>query len=79
MLDQLIGQEPTPDFVVMLDEENRRLLGLLRDDKLRQIARYRIEGYTMQEIAAEFALSKRAIERKLQLIRATWARELFSS
>jgi RNA polymerase sigma factor (sigma-70 family) len=72
-LDQLVGEEPTPDFLVMLEEQNRRLLGLLRDDRLRQIAISRIEGYTVAEIAAELAVSTRSVERKLQLIRTKWA------
>jgi RNA polymerase sigma factor (sigma-70 family) len=77
-LDQLVGEEPTPEFLVILDEQNQRLLGLLRDDRLRQIAISRIEGYTVPEIAAELAVSTRSIERKLQLIRSKWARELSS-
>jgi RNA polymerase sigma factor (sigma-70 family) len=75
-LDQLVGEEPTPDFLVILEEQNRRLLGLLRDDRLRQIAISRIEGYTVAEIATELAVSTRSIERKLQLIRSKWARDL---
>jgi RNA polymerase sigma factor (sigma-70 family) len=74
-LDQLVGEEPTPEFLVMLDEQNRRLLGLLRDDRLRQIAISRIEGYTVAEIATELAVSTRSVERKLQLIRTTWAHD----
>jgi DNA-directed RNA polymerase specialized sigma24 family protein len=74
-LDQLVGEEPTPDFLVMLEEENRRLLGLLRDDSLRKIAISRIEGYTVAEIAAELAVSTRSVERKLRLIRNKWVHD----
>jgi DNA-directed RNA polymerase specialized sigma24 family protein len=52
------------------------LLGLLRDDVLRQIALLRIEGYQVEEIAATIGISTRSIERKLQLIRRAWARQL---
>jgi RNA polymerase sigma factor (sigma-70 family) len=75
-LDELIGSHPTPEFIVMLEEENRRLLRLLRDDDLRQIAVYRVEGYTVAEIAAQLSISTRSIERKLELIRRKWASEL---
>jgi RNA polymerase sigma factor (sigma-70 family) len=75
-LDQLVGEEPTPDFLAMLDEQNRRLLSLLRDDRLRQIAVSRIEGYTVSEIAAELAVSTRTVDRKLRLIRKKWAKDL---
>jgi RNA polymerase sigma factor (sigma-70 family) len=65
----IIGAEPTPDFLAMLDEQFQRLLGLLRDDRQRQIAIMRFEGYTVAEIAERFGISTRSIERKLQLIR----------
>jgi RNA polymerase sigma factor (sigma-70 family) len=75
-LDQLIGEDPTPDLLVMMEEQHRRLLGLLRDDHLRRIAVARIEGYTVAEIAKSLQVSTRSIERKLSLIRDVWTREL---
>ncbi|WP_425400381.1 ECF-type sigma factor [Aeoliella sp.] len=75
-LDRLVGEEPTPEFVVMLAEEHERLLGVLRDDQLRQIAVCRIEGFTVPEIAEDLQVSTRSIERKLQLIRGAWSKEL---
>ncbi len=75
-LDQLIGDSLTPEYLVAFAEESRRLMGLLRDDELRKIAVSRIEGYTVSEIAAGLALSTRSIQRKLQLIRDAWTREL---
>lgn len=75
-LDHLMGDDPTPEFMVMLDEQFRRLLGLLRDDCLRKVAILRIEGYSVAEIATQLDMGLRSVERKLQLIRATWASEL---
>ena len=72
-LDWIIGDEPSPEFLAILAEENARLLGLLRDDRLRSVATSRIEGYTIPEIAAKLAISTRSVERKLQLIRKAWA------
>ncbi len=77
-LDHLISNTPTPEFLVSLEEQHHRLLGLLRDDCLRQIAVFRIEGFTVPEIAVDLHLSKRSIERKLQLIRGVWSKELQS-
>jgi RNA polymerase sigma factor (sigma-70 family) len=74
--DHLVGDEPTPEFVVMLEEQSDRLLGLLRDDRLREIALSRIEGYTVEEIADDLAVSTRTVERKLQLIRSAWFKDL---
>ncbi len=78
VLDHLVSDTPTPEFLVSLDEQHTRLLGLLRDDRLRQIAVYRIEGFTVPEIAVDLRLSTRSIERKLQLIRGVWSKELQS-
>jgi RNA polymerase sigma factor (sigma-70 family) len=75
-LDQMIGNEPTPDFLAMLNEQHLRLLSLLPSDSLRQVAVARIEGYAVAEIAAKLGISIRAVERKLQIIRSKWSAEL---
>ena len=75
-LDNLIGEEPTGEFLAILGEEHQRLLHLLRDDRLRKIANARIEGYTNPEIAEELSISTRSVERKLQLIRNRWEQEV---
>jgi RNA polymerase sigma factor (sigma-70 family) len=75
-VDRVLSEEPMPEFIVMLEEQHNRLLGLLRDDQLRRIAVMRIEGFTVPEIADEFGVSSRSIERKLQLIRDVWTREV---
>jgi DNA-directed RNA polymerase specialized sigma24 family protein len=75
-LDLIIDSEPTPEFAVMLQEQHERLLWLLRDDCLRQIAVSRIEGFTVTEIAENLQSSTRSVERKLKLIRDIWSKEL---
>lgn len=75
-LEKLISPRPTPEFLAMLDEEHVRLLGLLRDEQLRKIAVWRIEGYTVGEIAERLGIARRSVERKLNLIRGKWSREL---
>jgi DNA-directed RNA polymerase specialized sigma24 family protein len=77
--DDLCGDDPTPDFLVALDEQHRHLLGMLRDDVLRQIAGATLEGYETQEIADRMHVSIRAVQRKLKVIRATWCRALVAS
>lgn len=73
---EIVSDEPTPEFVATLEDEQRRLLGLLRDDQLRDIAARRIEGYSVEEIAARLGISPRSVTRKLALIRNTWANEV---
>lgn len=73
--DDVVGAAPTPEFLVTLQEQNERMLGLLRDDCLRSIAMWRMEGFTVSEIAGKLAIGVRAVERKLRLIRDKWRRE----
>src|SRR5262249_51266936 len=45
-IEQVLGREPTPQFAAELAEECERLLNLLNDDRLREIAILKMEGYT---------------------------------
>jgi DNA-directed RNA polymerase specialized sigma24 family protein len=63
---------PTPEFAALVADECRDLLGRLRDDSLRDVARLRMEGYTNEEIAGRLGCSLRTVARKLELIRWTW-------
>jgi DNA-directed RNA polymerase specialized sigma24 family protein len=71
----IASQEPTPAFAAQVAEEYRRLLGLLGDDDLRRIALRKMEGYTVEEIAAELGCVPRTVKRRLQLIRRIWQEE----
>ena len=75
-LDNLIGDDPSPEFLVTLNEQHRHLLDLLQGETLRQVANSRIEGYTVAEIAANLGISQRAVRRKLQIIRTRWTDQL---
>ncbi len=74
--DQLVGQCPTPETITILEEECQRLFHLLPNTDLINIAKHRLEGYSVPEIAVILAISKRSVERKLGLIRNAWAEEL---
>ncbi len=71
-LERIIGPEPTPEFTAMVAEEYRRLLDGLGDDSLRQVAVWRMEGFTNDEIAARLGCARRTVARRLDLIRKTW-------
>jgi DNA-directed RNA polymerase specialized sigma24 family protein len=76
VLDQLVGREPTPEFAAQVAEEHQRRLDALGDPELRSIALWKMEGDTTNEIAAKLRRAPRTVERKLELIRSLWAREL---
>jgi RNA polymerase sigma factor (sigma-70 family) len=74
-IDQVTGAEPTPEFAALLADECRRLLVSLADERQRQIAVLRMEGYTNDEIARRLGCGVRSVVRKLELIRKTWLAE----
>jgi DNA-directed RNA polymerase specialized sigma24 family protein len=74
-LEQVVGREPTPDFALQVAEECRRLLDRLGDEGLRAVALYKMEGYTVEEIAARLGCVPRTVERKLRVIRWLWDEE----
>ena len=70
--DRFASQDPSPEFMAMMEERHEWLLMQLRDDSLRQVATLRLEGYANQEIAEQMDISLRSVERKLNLIRNEW-------
>jgi DNA-directed RNA polymerase specialized sigma24 family protein len=77
-LDQILGREPTPELAAEVADEYQRLLGELGDAELAAVAGWKMEGYSNAEIAEKLDCAPRTIERKLQLIRGMWERELAS-
>jgi RNA polymerase sigma factor (sigma-70 family) len=75
-LERLLSREPTPEDAAQMGDECRRLLDGLGDPQLRQIALWKVEGYTNEEIAARLDCVPRTIERKLSRIRVLWKQEL---
>jgi DNA-directed RNA polymerase specialized sigma24 family protein len=73
-VEQILGREPTPEFAAQVAEECQRLLDLL-DDGLRAVALWKMEGYTVEEIAARLGCVPRTVERKLRMIRRRWGEE----
>lgn len=74
-LEQVVAEQPSPEFAAELAENCHRLLDRLGTDELRSIALAKMEGYTTEEIAAQHQCAPRTIERKLRLIRGIWEKE----
>jgi DNA-directed RNA polymerase specialized sigma24 family protein len=73
--DQVVGTEPTPEFAAQVAEECRRLLRALGNPELEAVARWRMEGYTVEEIVTRLGYVPRTVKRKLRLIRRLWGEE----
>lgn len=65
-------RELTPEFANEVADECQRLLALLPNEQLRQIAIWKMEGYTNAEIGEKWGRAVPTVERKLALIREAW-------
>lgn len=74
-IDAVLGTEPTPEFAALVAEQYEALLGSLEDDRLRQTAVYKLEGYTNAQIAQAMECAPSTVERRLARIRREWTRE----
>ncbi len=72
---EVLGTEPTPAFAAQVADEVERLLERLGDADLQAIARWKMEGYTNDEIAEKLQCVPRTVERKLRTIRSIWGQE----
>jgi DNA-directed RNA polymerase specialized sigma24 family protein len=76
----IIGEGPSPAMVAQTAEECRRLLAALGSEELRQVALWKLEGYTNEEIAPRMnggeGRSLATVERKLKEIRLRWEKEV---
>jgi DNA-directed RNA polymerase specialized sigma24 family protein len=71
-IEQMPGRELSPAETAELVEEYRHMLDELGDDRLRQVARWKLEGHTNEEIAEQLECAVSTVERKLVLIRDVW-------
>jgi RNA polymerase sigma factor (sigma-70 family) len=74
-VEQIVGDEPTPEFAAQVAEQYQRLLDRLGDDTLRKVAVWKMEGLTTDEIAGRLDCSRRTVARKLETIRIIWDEE----
>ena len=71
-----IGDEPSPEMVIMMQESVEKLFSHLGVGQLRELAGAKLEGYSNAEIASRMGCSERTIERRLHLIREKLQQEL---
>jgi DNA-directed RNA polymerase specialized sigma24 family protein len=74
-IDRVPAPDPSPEFAAMVAEEYHRRLDALGDEALRQVALWKMDGYTADEIAERLGCARRTVARRLDLIRKTWLAE----
>lgn len=75
-LDQIPGRMPPTDVAAEMAEHCRDLIGKLDDPELQQVALWKLDGLTNDEIAHRLGFSRRTVQRMLQVIRTTWEQHL---
>jgi DNA-directed RNA polymerase specialized sigma24 family protein len=68
-------QEPGPEFVAAFNDHLSRALARLSDERTREVALLKLEGYENREIAQRLEISLSSVERKLRVIRQSWREE----
>ncbi len=76
---EVIGNEPSPEMVVTMQESVEHFFSHLGVGQLRDLAVAKLEGYSNAELAERFECSERTIERRLHLIREKCQQELFEN
>ena len=75
-IEQAIDNQAAPDYAVTALDECRRLLDLLPDETLQQIASWKLAGWKNHEIAEQLGCVTTTVERKLKRIRSLWSEEV---
>jgi DNA-directed RNA polymerase specialized sigma24 family protein len=70
---EALGNDPSPELAAQVADECRRLLALLPSDALRQVALWKMEGFTNEEIAQRLGCVRFTVDRKLRSIRQVWS------
>jgi DNA-directed RNA polymerase specialized sigma24 family protein len=72
LLLEIVSSEPTPEFAAMVAEEFKCRLESLDDPALRQIAIWKMDGLTNDEIGERIDRAPRTVANKVKLIRQYW-------
>lgn len=75
VFERALSREPSPEFAAEVAEQCQQLLAVLQDRELQSVALWRMEGYSVKEIATKLGCVSRSVKRKLQTIRTLWEKE----
>ena len=69
-IEQVVGDEPSPELAARLAEEYRGRMEALGNDTLRKVALWKMEGYTNDELAARLGCGPHTVEHRVRVIRS---------
>ncbi len=69
---ELADQEPGPEFIAAFNDNLSNALTRLGEEKTRDVALLKLEGFENQEIADKLRIGLSSVERKLRVIREAW-------
>ncbi len=72
---QVLSRELNPALAAEMTEEFARLIASLEEDRYKEVALYRLEGYSNEEIAQKIQRSVSTVERRLNTIRERWTND----
>lgn len=72
---ELADLEPGPEVIAAFNDSLSVAISSLADEKTREVALFKLEGYENTEIAAKMDISLSSVERKLRVIRESWKSE----
>jgi RNA polymerase sigma factor (sigma-70 family) len=72
LLQTIPAKEPTPEFAVEVADMSEYLMNQLPEPDLRKLVVLKLEGHTNDEIAELMRVTRRTVQRKLELIRRIW-------
>lgn len=74
-VDHLPTQDADPQMSLLMAETCREMLDSLQDDELQQVAIWKLEGLTDDEVAAKLGYCRRTVQRMLRSIRTVWSQQ----
>lgn len=73
-IDSFPGAEPTPEFAAMVADESRYRLSQV-PEKMVEVVKFRLKGFTLREIAEKTDLSLPTVQRYLSFVREAWSQD----
>jgi DNA-directed RNA polymerase specialized sigma24 family protein len=71
-LSDFLSNEPTPENAASFADAFDHLIDKLRDPTLKTIVILKLNGHSSEEISADLGMSRRTVDRRLELIRDIW-------